>query len=288
MAKGSGSGKGGPKGAPSLPNVPSLPDVPSLPVPSAPSMNPDQLIQNATTGMSADRKLSELRWAMILKVIGGALTWEPFVKFLVIIISYGLFLFMFLYLPIAYGRKIWPFREPPPQTSPIYANQSSPMLGGTLNRVSQSSIENYKIPRIPKDAGRADMVVWFDPTETFTDSSTPSIIYKSKVPTPIEWVIDPADSEEYIQLPMKVLDKFKANNEKLIVKIPYDFNGNTYSPNCSKATYGDGTPAKDLISDAGDRCVLQEHVNEEHKTIAYRPKGFTYYDKFATKEDPMC
>jgi hypothetical protein len=83
------------------------------------------------------------------------------------------------------------------------------------------------------------------------------------LPQTIEWKIDPKDIPEWDSLPTIVQRKISENGKQFTIYIPWELNGNKFSPNCSQAYFANGVNAGYLFTNMDGICkkkVLQANV----------------------------
>lgn len=74
------------------------------------------------------------------------------------------------------------------------------------------------------------------------------------IPKTIKWDLDVKDIPEWDSLPPMIQEKLSRRGYRLTIHIPWDLNGTQYTPNCSKAYFGDGTSAGHLFQNMDGYC----------------------------------
>jgi len=130
--------------------------------------------------------------------------------------------------------------------------------------------------------GRCDQVTWRE----LGGDGRAGLCARTYAPKDINWVMDTDKMPDMNRIPEEMYQKVTKNGRRLQVTIPWALQGTFYVPQCSKAVFGDGESAADLLKDEGMACRKKE-VTVPTYTERYRVKGDAV-DAYTSEKDPKC
>jgi hypothetical protein len=168
------------------------------------------------------------------------------------------------------------------------------LMPGYRSRMFAKSLSSTSVVTLPRDkvVGRCDNIYW----KQTGNAAKGGLCSRTTIPDKLVWIMDVENQPEYPSIPSIQKDLITNNQKKFTVYIPWKITKSdsmNYYPDCSKATFSDGTDASYLLTDMGTYCKKKEVKRTAYKD-GYRPSnilGNTNYkglDVFATENNPMC
>lgn len=139
-----------------------------------------------------------------------------------------------------------------------------------------------KLPRPMMVNGRCDDMEWRE----LGGDGRAGMCARTYSPKDIQWVMDADKMPELSRMPEALYSKVTNGGRKLQVTIPWALQGTFYVPQCSKATFADGTSAGGLFKDDGMACRKKE-VQVPVYGKRYRVKNKAV-DDYASESKPKC
>lgn len=139
------------------------------------------------------------------------------------------------------------------------------------------------LPRPKMVNGRCDNASWRE----LGGDGAPGLCGRTTKPKDITWNFDTEKMPDMAKLPEAVYQKYAAGGKKMQVSIPWAVQATFYVPQCSKATFADGSSAAGLFVDDGMACRKREVAAPVYRPKD-RPKNAKERDDYADEKNPRC